>query len=243
MNTFRSVCVQAIAAVVIAGASANAATYYYTDLTTETLATATTPGSVSGTLTTPSGTITVSYSGDVTTATEVNNTGINYYAGFASVYQNSTVSNMPTRTDLIALNEGYTATPNVLTFSSPITNPILDIVSLGSPGAKVGYNFDAAPIILSQGAAYWGGCSTCLSVTGDTLNGTEGSGVVEFVGTFSSLSWTTTGGEYWNGFDIGIAGLASPVSGAPEPSTVGLVALASLLVLVVMRGRKRVSDR
>ena len=65
--------------------SASASTYYFGDLTSRTLSTGTTPGSASGTLTTPSGTIDITYSGDVTTATQVNNTGVNYYAGFSGL--------------------------------------------------------------------------------------------------------------------------------------------------------------
>ena len=95
----------------LAAMSASASTYYFGDLTSRTLSTGTTPGSVSGTLTTPDGTIGITYSGDVTTATQVNNTGVNYYAGFESVYENSAVSNLPTTKDLIALSESYTAMP------------------------------------------------------------------------------------------------------------------------------------
>ena len=186
------------------------------------------PGNATGTLATPGGTVSLSYSGDVATATQVNNTGVNYFTGWTSVYTNSVVANLPTSPDIITLSEFYSATPNTLSFSSPVVNPILDIVSLGSPGTQVTYNFSATPTILSQGPAYFGGCSTCLSVSGNSLSGTEGSGVVEFLGTYSSLSWTTAGGEYWNGFNVGVAGVSTVT---PEPSTLGLAFVAGLLLL------------
>jgi hypothetical protein len=65
--------------------------------------------------------------------------------------------------------------------------------------------------------------------------------VVEFLGSYSSLTWTTTSGEYWNGFTVGVQGLASvtpPTSGTPEPGTLGLAALAFAFPLVQML-RKR----
>lgn len=214
------------------------ATYTYASWTSDTTSSSTTAGSASGSLTIGTNTIAISYAGDLAFA-QVGAGGIDYYIP-ASVYTNSQVANVPTNNNLIALSESFKGT-NSLTFSSPLLNPILDIVSLGSPGNAVTYTFDAKPTILSQGAAYWGGCSTCLSVSGDALSGAEGSGVIEFLGSYSSLSWTTTGGEFWNGLTVGVQGLGSSTgpTTTPEPATFGLLAVAAAFLTAVVRRRSR----
>ena len=230
MNKF----LKTVIALSIVAPLAHASTYFYANWTADTQSTSNTNGSASGTISTPQGTVNISYSGDVVSSTQINNVGTDYYSSWPAVYTNSTVSNSPTNVDVITLSESRAFT-DTLTFSTAITNPIIDIVSLGSPGSPTGYLFSATPVILSQGAASFGGCGTCLSVTGNTLNGTEGDGVVEFIGTFSTLSWTTTGGEFWNGFTIGVAGAAT--SSAPEPAAWTALPFA-LLALALLRRRR-----
>ncbi len=214
------------------GALANPVTYDYADWSARTLSTAV-AGSVTGTITIGLNTIIVTYTGDVVPATQVGAGGTDYYVP-TSVYTNAQVANAPTNNTIVALDENPAFT-DTLTFSSPIRNPILDIVSLGAGGSgtSVKYNFNATPVILSQGPGYWaGGCNTCLSVSGNSLIGTEGDGVVEFIGTYSSISWTTTGSEYWNGFTVGVEGVASPV---PEPCSFMLLGSGVLGLLTVCK--------
>jgi hypothetical protein len=220
----------------LACACADASSVYsFANLTSATDSTATVPGIVTGSIVTPGGTVGITFSGDVSGYTEVNNSGTNYYTGYESVYENSTVANIPLVSDIIALNEAYQTT-GLISFSTPVVNPILDIVSLGSPGDTVSYTFTSAPTILSQGAAYWGGCSTCLSVSGDTLSGIEGSGVVELAGTFSSIGFTEAGrDDLWDGFTVGIAGTAVAT---PEPSTLPLCLAAFPLLFLFKRFQK-----
>lgn len=212
--------------------------YTYVNWTTDVLSTTTTAGSASGSLTLGSDLIHVSYTGDVASATQVGSGGINYYVP-PTVYTNAQVANVPSNNNVITLDQDPAYT-NVLTFSSALLNPILDIVSLGAPGVRVTYTFNATPTILSQGTAYWGGCSTCLSVTGNSLTGTEGSGVIEFTGSYTSLTWTTTGGEYWNGFTVGVQGLGSPVSRVPEPETWALIFPVIVMAVILRRKRSRI---
>lgn len=210
-----------------AGAFGAPATYTYADWTSDTLSTATAPGSASGSMMIGSTAVTLTYSGDVTSATQVGTGGVDYYIP-ASVYTNSQVANVPSNNTLIALAENPAYTDS-LKFSTPLLNPILDIVSLGAPGNAVTYSFSATPTILSQGSAYWGGCATCLSVSGNSLSGTEGSGVIEFMGSYNSISWTTMGGEYWNGFTVGVQGLGSGGgTSTPEPATLATSAISLL---------------
>ncbi len=106
-------------------------------------------------------------------------------------------------------------------------DPTIAIVSLGQPGLGVSYNFSAPFTILSQGpSSLYGGCSTCLTGSGtSTLTGNEGDGIIQFSGTFSSISFTVTGGEFWNGFTIGADGVGD-ASTTPEPASLALVGLA-----------------
>jgi len=234
---------------VVAGFSsaANASTYYYVNWTSDALS-STTTGSVSGNVMTPQGNLQVTYTGDVAAWTQVNFTGNDYYSAWPLVYRNSTVSNLPSNVDIITLSQGRPFT-NTLVFSAPVVDPILDLVSLGAPWASVSYVFSATPVILSQGAASFGGCATCLTVNGNTVTGTEGNGVLKFAGTFTQLSWTTIGGEAWNGFTTGVLGIgeeepAAPPRAAaatPEPATwTGLLIGAALFAA---RSRHRAQRR
>jgi hypothetical protein len=228
------------ALVLFAIGSIHASTIYtYTNWTSATNSSGPTSGSVSGTLTFGSNVVDVAYTGDVAGA-QTNGSGTNYYNP-ASDYFNSVVSNAPTSPDIIQLSQAFAYT-DTLTFSQPLVNPVIDIVSLGAPGNTVGYNFNATPTILSQGTDDWGGCNTCLSVSGDTVNGNEGSGAVEFVGTFSSISWTATGGEYWNGITFAAPGVGSSPSAVPEPSSLLLLGSGIAGMIGMVRRRRAVNS-
>ena len=224
----------------LAVSSVHAGTLYtYTDWTSATDSSGATPGSASGTLTFGSNVVNVGYAGEVTFA-QINNIGTNYY-NLPTDFTGSVVANAP-GPDIIALQEASAFT-DTLTFSQPLVNPVIDIVSLGA-GNTVGYNFNATPIILSQGTDDWGGCDTCLSVSGNTVDGAEGTGAVEFVGSYSSIAWTPTGGEYWNGVTVGAAaiGTGGGTTATPEPGSLLLVG-SGITGLVGMLRRRRVAAR
>ena len=77
---------------------------------------------------------------------------------------------------------------------------------------------------VAAGAGFAGGGG--VGTTGDVLQGSESDGTIEFTGPITSLSFTTAYGEYWNGFDIGLAG--ETVAPTPEPSS--LILLGTSLV-------------
>lgn len=184
-----------------------------------------TSGSALGSLAVPSGpSVSVSYSGEVSSPTQVSG-GTNYWRS-DTAYRSGLVSNGPGEsgnTDIIALT-GQSTNPitNTILFSSPVTNPILAILSLGRPGFTVRYTFGQDFSILSSGTGFFGG-SASGSLFRDSfgvLRGAEGHGVILFPGTFSSISWQASPAEFWHGFQVGVV---------PSPSAAALLGLGGLM--------------
>lgn len=139
------------------------------------------------------------------------------------------VTGRPTGSDLIAISGGSDARLT-LSFSKPVRDPYLAILSLGQPGVEVRYAFEQTPTLVSSGVGYWGGCADCLQVNGNTVVGREGHGVVQFHGTFTQLSWTAPDFEYWHGFTVGMV---------PEPGTWGLLLAGGGVLGLHLRRRRR----
>ena len=142
-----------------------------------------------------------------------------------STYVGGTVTSSPnTAGDELRLNGSFTGV-NTITFASPVTNPVFAFWSLGHTLSTAAFIFDATPTFEVGGpnAAFLG---IPIVVSGNTVSGNEGNGVVQFTGTFGSISWTSVpegGGRDGNyAFTVGSNGLASP---APEPTTLALLGL------------------
>ena len=217
-----------IAATTLQATSASAATVVWTDWTSATTGTS---GLATGTI----GSITVNYTGDVYFAQTSG--GTNYWDAPPGLpyINNSVVSNAPPASDIIALNTATTGLPtNKLTFSQPITNPIMAVNSMGNLGLSVSYTFNAPFNILSHNStnpnnpAYWGYGQ--LSQSGNTLIGTEGTGAIQFIGTYSSIEFSVDQPETWHGFTVGkLEQVPEPGKQVPEPtSTLSLLALSTL---------------
>lgn len=125
-------------------------------------------------------------------------------------YVSGYVLNPPPPTDIIGLTGGTTSS-YVITFSEPVQDPVMDILSLGSGSDDAVYDFDRPFQILSQGRGYWGGGPSDLQILpGEQLRGTEGHGAIRFIGSFSTFSWSAPNGEHWHGFTLAIRGAADP---------------------------------
>jgi len=154
--------------------------------------------------------ITVTYSGGFQFAQTSSDT--NYWIPSAP-YTSALVPNAPPDSDIIALaNSG-----GIITFSQAVTDPFMAIVSLGQPGIGSQWHFDAPFEIISQGSGYWGS-GPLTNPSGNILQGNEGHGVIQFKGTFTSISWEVTDGENWGGFT-----LAVPAPGSAAALVAGLL--------------------
>jgi hypothetical protein len=159
-----------------------------------------TAGTASGT----AGAVTVTYKG------EVQSLQANYPSwNPASSYTGGTVSNAPLRSGGIIQLFGDTDATDTITFSHAVLNPVIAIWSLGQGGVPASFDFSQTPTFEAGGpsAEYGGGA---ITVSGNDVFGSEGNGVVQFTGTFTSITWTNPTYENWYGFTVGIE--------APEPA-------------------------
>ena len=140
----------------------------------------------------------VTYAGDFIDA-QIQGWGNNYWQpGHAFV--SSEVPNGPAHSDHIRLLGGS----HTLTFSRPVEDVYLAVLSLGNGGGSVvEYQFDRDFTILSSGDSYFGSGSLTRSAP-STLRGEEGSGVIKFAGPVTSISWTCSGAENWHAFNVGM---------------------------------------
>jgi hypothetical protein len=198
---------------------ATAATIW-TDWTARTIGN---PGAASGSM----GSITVNYSGEVISTTVIN--GATTIWNPSSTFTGGAVDASPDSVgDVIGLNGSTTV--DTLTFSSPVTNPVIAIWSLGRASLPATFTFDATPTLQVGGPnSIYGGSS--IVVNGNTVSGNEGNGVVLFNGAYSSISWTSTN-EYWYGFTVGT------VQNIPIPAAFWLFGSGVLGLIGISRHKK-----
>jgi hypothetical protein len=168
-----------------------------------------TSNTVTGTLATRSGPVSVTYSGAQYSFAQINGAGINYWQP-SPPYLSDTVSNAPPTPDIIGLSAAGTST---ITFSAPVLNPVIALVSWNGANVTFGGGADQQTYnisYLSSGCGYWG----CGSYGNPTSNSFFGSGqlhgVIELLGTYQTITFTDSMPEDWHGLTVGVAA-------APEP--------------------------
>jgi hypothetical protein len=156
---------------------------------------------VTGRLTLPSGSVKVKVTGPSMYFAQVDAGQTDYWSsGTPDAYAET---GAPTGSDVLAFSGGTDTQVYKITFSKPVVNPVMAIVSLGRNGTPTRYVFTQTPTLLSSGVGFYGGCADCLKVKKKTVTGTEGHGVVQFIGTFSAISWKQPDYEFWHGVTIG----------------------------------------
>jgi len=188
--------------------------------------TAASAGTASGTVQDGSTSVGVTYGGVAYSFAQVNNAGTNYFLP-TTPYLSPEVSNAPATSDIIALSASGTST---ITFSQAVVNPLIALVSWNGAHVTFGGGTDSQTYdiqYLSSGCGFWG-CGSFANPTATSFDGSgELHGVIELLGTYTSISFTDTTPENWHGFTVGFERVASTVPEAGESTLL----LAGLLVV------------
>ena len=149
----------------------------------------------------------------------------------ASSYIGGDVSNAPPLGNLVGIEGGTTQTETI-TFSKPVVNPVLAIWSLGDANTLAEFVFNpqepfsiiagGPSIQFGGGPIYTGGTCPAYGVCGEEANG-----VIQFDGTFTSITWTNPLFEGYYVFEPGVLGDPTPT---PEPSSLALLGIGLLVV-------------
>jgi hypothetical protein len=149
-----------------------------------------------------------------------------------AAYVSVNVPTRPTNSDRIAV-VGQTA-PNgianqtltfysdaAMTTTTSVTNVIMAISSLGQLSTLASWDFSEDFTILSDNAgmpleyannALLSGFTRSVVDGGTRLSGREGTGTIQFNGTYSSISWLVTAPEFYAQWNIGVTSAAPPVA-------------------------------
>ena len=117
--------------------------------------TSTTSNTVAGSLLVGSTSVGVTYSGAQYSFAQVSGSGTDYWLP-AVPYVSPTVSNAPIGTDIVALSAAGTST---ITFSAPVVNPLIALVSWNGARVTFGGGADTQTYniqYLSSGCGFWG---------------------------------------------------------------------------------------
>jgi len=154
------------------------------------------------------GTVNMALSGEINNNSSSNSGWLDGSYHLATNYISDNAKTSPDGHDRI-VETGYTSATykaHTLTFDKTVSDVVMAHWSLGSPGNTSSLVFSQDFSILSTGST---AMTKSLVTSGDysggyQLSGNEGAGVIQFLGSYDSISWTVTDPEYYAGLTIGI---------------------------------------
>ncbi|HEY6881192.1 MAG TPA: hypothetical protein VI299_24370, partial [Polyangiales bacterium] len=159
-------------------------------------------GSATATFALPGdGGISLTYSGQLYNA-QVDDGGVMYWRP-DDAYKSAAVPNAPATSDNIMLAGGESRV-HTLTFSAPVTNPVLAVMSMGSNDTTTVCRFDDDFELLSHGVGFYGEGQPLKHLPDHVLSGRESSGAIRFPGTYTTIRWLSVISEPWYGLTVGL---------------------------------------
>ncbi len=134
-----------------------------------------------------------------------------------------------------------------ITFSGPVANPVLAIWSLGEPSQQTSFDFNSSePFTIAGGggSAEYGGSGLVLNSAGTGVTGNEGNGLIELLGVYTSITFTTPNYENYYNFTIGEDQTVTSTLGGgggtvPEPATLSLFGMGLAAIPFARRALTR----
>jgi hypothetical protein len=190
--------------------------------------------------------VNVSYTGQVDWGPAIGPASFSWLP--VTTFSGGTVGNAPRGRTNILISGGPNIETDTIRFSKPVKNPVLAIESLGQGlgsngvsglGPKLGeIAFLGNPVfaIEAQGPSqFFHGEFQRMTKSGEAVFGEEASGVLQFFGTYSSISFKDVNFKYFTFITVGDEGLAAPtavtsaldpaVTSVPEASTWAMMLL------------------
>ena len=142
----------------------------------------------------------------------------------ATTFQSGLVGNAPPAANGAISVVGGTNMVETITFATAITDPTFAIWSLGAGGTPAEFIFDEPITFLGGGPSNeYGG--QAIVVSGDTVTGSEGNGIIQIDGTYTTISFTTPVYENYYDFTVGNNATAAAMAATPEPGSLSLLGL------------------
>ena len=109
-----------------------------------------------------------------------------------------------------------------ITFSQPVINPVIAVMSLGSSsdGGMLWFGNEDFTIVTGGTNGGWGGGSLNEGQGGSVYNTNEGNGVIRFNGVFTSIDFVIADTEWYGNFTVGFDEVASSTGGVRASNVV-----------------------